>query len=243
MAIISIPAITHVKARCLGSRLRQCETSQPKAKPGFCDHFQEAMEQVDQAYLQKMFTNRPSWKLTGTATGKKETASIPSRERAADTKILSVAEEDVDGDSNLNEDESTGSKPPLNSISTTYNKADFELPRLDAKDKNIACRYNLKISSWNVSSLTVWLKKDGLIFLKYAETDIFYMQEIKCTIDQLPEELERLPDIHIQTVTPEEMELVGVNMKKAEDVTIEREFEKIKKFDIENWENIRGPIP
>uniref|UniRef100_A0A1A9UKX1 Uncharacterized protein n=1 Tax=Glossina austeni TaxID=7395 RepID=A0A1A9UKX1_GLOAU len=39
------------------------------------------------------------------------------------------------------------------------------------------------------------------------------------------------------------MELVGVNMKKPEDVTIEREFEKIKKLDIENWENIRGPRP
>uniref|UniRef100_A0A1A9UNQ3 Cytochrome c oxidase assembly protein COX16 homolog, mitochondrial n=1 Tax=Glossina austeni TaxID=7395 RepID=A0A1A9UNQ3_GLOAU len=46
-----------------------------------------------------------------------------------------------------------------------------------------------------------------------------------------------------QTVTPEEMELVGVNMKKPEDVTIEREFEKIKKLDIENWENIRGLRP
>lgn len=39
------------------------------------------------------------------------------------------------------------------------------------------------------------------------------------------------------------MELVGVNMKKPEDVTIESEFEKIKKLDIENWENIRGPRP
>uniref|UniRef100_A0A1A9UZ38 Cytochrome c oxidase assembly protein COX16 homolog, mitochondrial n=1 Tax=Glossina austeni TaxID=7395 RepID=A0A1A9UZ38_GLOAU len=46
-----------------------------------------------------------------------------------------------------------------------------------------------------------------------------------------------------QTVTPEERELVGVNMKKPEDVTIEREFEKIKKLDIGNWENIRGPRP
>ncbi|XP_037896640.1 cytochrome c oxidase assembly protein COX16 homolog, mitochondrial [Glossina fuscipes] len=46
-----------------------------------------------------------------------------------------------------------------------------------------------------------------------------------------------------QTITPEEMELIGVNMKKPEDVTIEREFEKITKLDIENWENIRGPRP
>ncbi|KAL9926933.1 recombination repair protein 1 isoform X4 [Glossina fuscipes] len=144
------------------------------------------------------------------APGKKGTAGIRSRKRAApsDKKVLSVAEEDFDGDSNLNEDEPNGSKPnkkkktitstiaPLNSTSTTYNKGDFELPRLDAKEESIACRYNLKISSWNVSGVRAWLKKDGLTFLKYEEPDIFCMQEIKCTIDQLPEELERIPGYH-----------------------------------------------
>ncbi|KAL9927583.1 uncharacterized protein ACN427_001444 isoform 4-T4 [Glossina fuscipes fuscipes] len=144
------------------------------------------------------------------APGKKGTAGIRSRKRAApsDKKVLSVAEEDFDGDSNLNEDEPNGSKPnkkkktitstiaPLNSTSTTYNKADFELARLDAKEESIACRYNLKISSWNVSGVRAWLKKDGLTFLKYEEPDIFCMQEIKCTIDQLPEELERIPGYH-----------------------------------------------
>ncbi|KAL9926932.1 recombination repair protein 1 isoform X3 [Glossina fuscipes] len=149
-------------------------------------------------------------KIEEAAPGKKGTAGIRSRKRAApsDKKVLSVAEEDFDGDSNLNEDEPNGSKPnkkkktitstiaPLNSTSTTYNKGDFELPRLDAKEESIACRYNLKISSWNVSGVRAWLKKDGLTFLKYEEPDIFCMQEIKCTIDQLPEELERIPGYH-----------------------------------------------
>uniref|UniRef100_A0A1B0BT95 DNA-(apurinic or apyrimidinic site) endonuclease n=1 Tax=Glossina palpalis gambiensis TaxID=67801 RepID=A0A1B0BT95_9MUSC len=149
-------------------------------------------------------------KVEEAAPGKKGTAGIRSRKRAApsDKKVLSVAEEDFDRDSNLNEDEPNGSKPnkkkktitstiaPLNSTSTTYNKADFELPRLGAKEESIACRYNLKISSWNVSGVRAWLKKDGLTFLKYEEPDIFYMQEIKCTIDQLPEELERIPGYH-----------------------------------------------
>lgn len=166
----------------------------------------------------------------GAATGKKGTASIRSRKRAAPSakKVLSVAEEDVDGDSNLNEDEPDGSKrksdltcgaqlkklliscfpatkkkksttstiAPLNSTSTTYYKADFELQRVDAKDESKARSYNLKISSWNVSGVRAWLKKDGLTFLKYEEPDIFCMQEIKCTIDQLPEELERIPGYH-----------------------------------------------
>ncbi|TMW45498.1 hypothetical protein DOY81_009420 [Sarcophaga bullata] len=38
-------------------RLRQCEISQPEANRGFRNDFQEAMEQVDQAYLQEMFAN------------------------------------------------------------------------------------------------------------------------------------------------------------------------------------------
>ncbi|KAL9930238.1 uncharacterized protein ACN427_014787 [Glossina fuscipes fuscipes] len=46
------------------------------------------------------------------APGKKGTASSRSRKRAApsDKKVLSIVEEDVDGDSNFNEDESNGSK-------------------------------------------------------------------------------------------------------------------------------------
>ncbi|XP_055382967.1 cytochrome c oxidase assembly protein COX16 homolog, mitochondrial [Condylostylus longicornis] len=46
-----------------------------------------------------------------------------------------------------------------------------------------------------------------------------------------------------QTVTPEEVEKLGVKMKDAKEVTLDSEFEKIKKLDIENWENKRGPRP
>lgn len=44
------------------ARLRQCEISQPEANRGFRNDFQEAMEQVDQAYLQEMFANTSSSK-------------------------------------------------------------------------------------------------------------------------------------------------------------------------------------
>jgi len=44
-------------------------------------------------------------------------------------------------------------------------------------------------------------------------------------------------------ITREEAEKHGVSMKKPEEVTLETEFEKIKKLDIDNWENIRGPRP
>lgn len=39
------------------------------------------------------------------------------------------------------------------------------------------------------------------------------------------------------------MKKYGVSMKSPKDVTIESEYEKIKSFDIDNWENKRGPRP
>lgn len=42
---------------------------------------------------------------------------------------------------------------------------------------------------------------------------------------------------------PDEMKKYGIEMKKPGEVTIETEFEKIKKLDIDNWEQVRGPRP
>ncbi|XP_059620366.1 cytochrome c oxidase assembly protein COX16 homolog, mitochondrial [Phlebotomus argentipes] len=44
-------------------------------------------------------------------------------------------------------------------------------------------------------------------------------------------------------ITPEEMKKHGIEMKKPGEVTLESEYEKIKKLDIDNWENKRGPRP
>uniref|UniRef100_A0A1A9WXC9 DNA-(apurinic or apyrimidinic site) endonuclease n=1 Tax=Glossina brevipalpis TaxID=37001 RepID=A0A1A9WXC9_9MUSC len=140
----------------------------------------------------------------------KKALETTGRKRAAPSrkKDLDIAEADADVDDNLNEDETNNSKPtkqrkktasnskPLNATSTIYNKEDFELSKLDGSGEINISKYNLKISSWNVSGVRAWLKKDGLTFLKYEEPDIFCMQEIKCTTDQLPEELERIPGYH-----------------------------------------------
>ncbi|CAD7012758.1 unnamed protein product [Ceratitis capitata] len=82
--------------------------------------------------------------------------------------------------------------PLMNSTVTKYNKEDFILPT----DEDGSERYNLKISSWNVAGLRSWLKKDGLRFLKYELPDIFCLQEIKCTTDQMPDEVARIPGYH-----------------------------------------------
>lgn len=35
----------------------------------------------------------------------------------------------------------------------------------------------------------------------------------------------------------------GITMKSNKEVTLESEFEKVKKMDIDNWEQVRGPRP
>jgi len=42
---------------------------------------------------------------------------------------------------------------------------------------------------------------------------------------------------------PREVEQAGLTMRKPGEVTLEKEFEKIQKMDIDNWENKRGPRP
>lgn len=46
------------------------------------------------------------------------------------------------------------------------------------------------------------------------------------------------------SITPDEAEKYGIKMKKPGEVTLESEYDKIKKdLDIDTWENIRGPRP
>lgn len=43
-----------------------------------------------------------------------------------------------------------------------------------------------------------------------------------------------------KTIKSEELETMGVKMKKNGEVTLETEYEKVQKIDIENWDNVRG---
>ncbi|XP_058118634.1 cytochrome c oxidase assembly protein COX16 homolog, mitochondrial [Anopheles ziemanni] len=45
------------------------------------------------------------------------------------------------------------------------------------------------------------------------------------------------------SLTRQEAEKYGINMKRTEEVTLEGEYEKIKQLDIDQWENVRGPRP
>jgi len=41
----------------------------------------------------------------------------------------------------------------------------------------------------------------------------------------------------------EEVEQMGIKMKAASDVTIEKQFKRLQEMDIDTWENKRGPRP
>lgn len=146
---------------------------------------------------------------------KKAAKETKPRARAAKTQKKSAEEELENGVTEedkrpkgrkraaaiADDDEVDGAKPTkakkakaplMNATTTKYNKEDFILP---PKEDGVE-QFNFKISSWNVAGLRSWLNKDGLRFLEYESPDIFCLQEIKCTIDQLPEEVARIPGYH-----------------------------------------------
>lgn len=49
--------------------------------------------------------------------------------------------------------------------------------------------FNLKITSWNVSGVRAWLKKDGLSSMQREQPDLFCIQETKCSKTKLPQEI------------------------------------------------------
>ncbi|XP_017097053.3 recombination repair protein 1 isoform X2 [Drosophila bipectinata] len=107
----------------------------------------------------------------------------PVRGRKKAVAKKQIDDEEVDGSKT-----SKASKNGGTGAVTELDKSAFTLP----SDKT----FNLKISSWNVAGLRAWLKKDGLKLLDLEEPDIFCLQETKCSNDQLPEEVTRLPGYH-----------------------------------------------
>nr|XP_012214443.1 PREDICTED: cytochrome c oxidase assembly protein COX16 homolog, mitochondrial [Linepithema humile] len=41
----------------------------------------------------------------------------------------------------------------------------------------------------------------------------------------------------------DELEKKGIEMKQPEEITLEKEYEKLKKADLDNWKNVRIPRP
>ncbi|XP_017882083.1 uncharacterized protein LOC108626120 [Ceratina calcarata] len=85
----------------------------------------------------------------------------------------------------------TEAKPVMNKTDTDLNAIDFGCKNLSASGK----KYNLKISSWNVSGIRALLKKNGLDYIMKEDADIVALQETKCNTDKLPPEV-KLKNYH-----------------------------------------------
>lgn len=48
---------------------------------------------------------------------------------------------------------------------------------------------------------------------------------------------------HQKKVTPEDLAEWGITMKPSREITLESEYDKMKKMDIDNWVQVRGPRP
>ncbi|XP_033343240.1 exodeoxyribonuclease [Bombus vosnesenskii] len=79
----------------------------------------------------------------------------------------------------------TDKKSVLNRIDTNLNEIDFGCSKLNAKGN----KYNLKISSWNVSGIRAVIKKNGMEYMLKEDADIIALQETKCDKNKLPEEV------------------------------------------------------
>ena len=54
--------------------------------------------------------------------------------------------------------------------------------------------WNFKISAWNVAGLRSWVKKGGHIYIEKECPDILCLSEVKCSEEQIPEEMNTLTE-------------------------------------------------
>ncbi|XP_054015018.1 exodeoxyribonuclease [Hylaeus anthracinus] len=79
----------------------------------------------------------------------------------------------------------TEPKQMMNKVDTNWDEIDFGCEKLNAEGN----KYNLKISSWNVSGIRAVIKKSGIEYIEKEDADIVALQETKCNKDKLPEEI------------------------------------------------------
>lgn len=79
----------------------------------------------------------------------------------------------------------TEPKQPMNKTDSNLEEIDFSCEKLNEDGK----KYNLKISTWNVSGLRAVIKKSGIEYINKEDADIVALQETKCDKDKIPEEV------------------------------------------------------
>lgn len=79
----------------------------------------------------------------------------------------------------------TEPKQMMNKTETNFDEIDFDCEKLNEEGK----KYNLKITSWNVSGIRAVIKKNGIDYITKESADIVALQETKCDKDKIPDEI------------------------------------------------------
>lgn len=114
------------------------------------------------------------------AVSEKKGKTSTTQERGKKTKRVTN-----DGEEPAPKRSKTEPKPMINKTDTNLDEIDFDCQKLNAEGK----KYNLKISSWNVSGIRAVIKKNGIEYILKEDADIVALQETKCDKKKLPEEV------------------------------------------------------
>ncbi|XP_057335199.1 DNA-(apurinic or apyrimidinic site) endonuclease-like [Microplitis mediator] len=91
-------------------------------------------------------------------------------------------------DDNAEDDEPVAKKPktPANRTDTDLDSLNFDCDKVNANGQ----KANIKICSWNVSGVRALMKKNGFEYILKENADVIALQETKCDLDKLPEDIE-----------------------------------------------------
>ncbi|CAD6213436.1 GSCOCG00004069001-RA-CDS [Cotesia congregata] len=76
-------------------------------------------------------------------------------------------------------------KTPANKTDTNLDEINFDCDKENAEGK----KSNFKVCSWNVSGIRALLKKNGFEYIIKEDADIIALQETKCDLSKLPDDI------------------------------------------------------
>jgi len=123
---------------------------------------------------------RPAKAASAKAGANSKTKAAP-KEPAKKTK----REEDNEDETPVAKKAKIEEKKPMNKVDTNLEDIDYGCEKLNASGE----KYNLKISTWNVSGIRAVIKKSGIEYIRKEDADIVALQETKCDSDKLPVEV------------------------------------------------------
>ncbi|CAG9563335.1 unnamed protein product [Danaus chrysippus] len=106
------------------------------------------------------------------------------------------------------DDKATEDNKKKTKAATDYESIDFSNKSQTSQGKE----WNFKIANWNVDGIRAWMGKGGLDYLKYEKPDILCLQETKCALDKLPDEVKNIPGYHAYWLCSDKDGYAGVGI-------------------------------